>query len=135
MKKIGLSAGLLAVLFSTGAIESEAYSDSFSNVYYHSSPYDFTPKASKYTASSYGIYTNSMNSNRGSIHMWPRANKEAVVPQGWSDMRQTLGKQTIINLAYERKGYGCSADIQFKLDTVPWDGARSTSSGTWQPDI
>lgn len=133
MKKLGLGASLAAVLFSVGAIESEAYSNSFSNVYYHSSPYDFTPKAAKYSSSSYGIYTSSLNSNKGSIYMWPRADKVGV-GIGY-DVKQTMGRQTLLNRAYEDHGSGTIADIQFKLNTVPWDGARSTSSGTWQPDI
>ncbi|EML9734469.1 hypothetical protein P4278_09015 [Bacillus thuringiensis] len=132
MKKIGLGASLAVVLFSVSTIKSEAYSVDFSNVYYHSSPYDFTPKAAKYTKSSYGINTTSLKTE-GRIKMIPRANR--VKTSGGYDKVQELGRQTLPNYAVEDNGPGVSTDIQFVLETMFWDGSRSTSSGSWQPDI
>jgi hypothetical protein len=132
MKKFALGAGLFMVLLSVGVIHSDAYSVGYSNVYYHSSPYDVTPSATKYSESSYGINTTQLNSP-GTIYMWPIANNNDV-HIGY-DVKQQLGTQRISNWAVETFGPGCSTYIQFKLDTWFWDTSRSTSSGTWQPDV
>ncbi|EPF14528.1 hypothetical protein ICA_00930 [Bacillus cereus BAG1O-3] len=134
MRKITLCASLLLVLFSIGAIKSEAYQVNFSNVYYYSSPIDFTPKAKKYTDSSYGIYTETLNVT-GEVIMTPRANGALVGTKAVYSLAQKKGKQTLPNWAIESYGPGVTTDIRFKLDSWPWQTGRSTSTGTWQPDI
>ncbi|MGX5437438.1 hypothetical protein [Bacillus thuringiensis] len=134
MKKITLCASLLLVLLSVGGIKSEAYQINFSNVYYHSSPVDFTPKANKYTDSSYGIYTETLNV-AGDVEMWPRANKEIVATKLSYRIIQKPGRQTLPNYAIENYHPGVSTDIRFDMKSWPWQTGRSTSKGTWQPDI
>lgn len=132
MKKIAFIISLIVVVLSIGGMNTEAYRIGFKNVFYHSSPYDFTPKTRKYSKSSYGIYTSSLKS-KGDIYMWPRANRQGV--NAGYDKKQRLGGQTLPNYAVENYGYGCSVDIEFKLRTWFWDRSRSTASGSWQPDI
>lgn len=134
MKKITLCASLLLVLLSIGGIKSEAYQVNFSNVYYHSSPIDFTPKAKKYTDSSYGIYTETLNV-AGEVTMTPRAQQMLVGTKTSYSVVQKKGRQTLPNYAIENFYSGVPTDIRFDMSSWPWQTGRSTSTGTWQPDI
>lgn len=133
MKKILVFLSFLCIVLGISGINTSAYSGGYSNVYYRSSPYDFTPKMKKYTKSAYYIRTTSLKGT-GKITMWPRANRQAV-NNGAADKELQINiNQKINNYAVEFFGKGCDADIAFKIRKNLWDNSRTTSSGTWQPD-